>query len=74
LGNPASPTFDAVVKSARASAEKDNFSVLPIEVHTAEEIDDAFLQFRKEEVGALVVAAEGGIFQSPNRNRTNSNS
>ena len=36
--------------------------MLPIEVHTAEEIDDAFLQFRKEEVGALVVAAEAVFF------------
>ena len=62
LGNPASPTFDAVVKSARANAEKGNFSVLPIEVHSAEEFDDAFLQFRKEKVDALLVAAEAVFF------------
>jgi putative tryptophan/tyrosine transport system substrate-binding protein len=76
LGNPASPTFDAVVKSARASAEKDNFSVLPIEVHSAEEIDDAFLRLQKEDAKGLVVAAEAVFFnhrsevaQSAIRNR-----
>jgi ABC-type uncharacterized transport system substrate-binding protein len=62
LGNPASATFDGVVKSGRASAEKGNFSVLPIEVHSAEEIDDAFLQLQKEDAQALVVAADAVFF------------
>jgi putative ABC transport system substrate-binding protein len=76
LGNPASPTFDAVVRSARASAEKYSFSVLPVEVHSAEEIDNAFLQLQKEDANGLVVAAEAVFFnhrtevaQSAIRNR-----
>jgi putative ABC transport system substrate-binding protein len=62
LGNPATPTFPAVLKSARISAGKDNFSVLPLEARSAEEIEDAFLKLQKEDVGALVVAADAIFF------------
>jgi putative tryptophan/tyrosine transport system substrate-binding protein len=62
FGNPASPNYTAVLKSARVSAEKHNFSVLPIEARSAEEIDNAFTSFQKEDVRALVVAGDAVFF------------
>jgi ABC-type uncharacterized transport system substrate-binding protein len=44
LGNPAVQHF-LQSSRARASAEKDNFSVLPIEARSAEEIEDAFHRY-----------------------------
>jgi putative tryptophan/tyrosine transport system substrate-binding protein len=62
FGNPASPTYAAVLNSARASAEKDNFSVLPIEARSAEEIKDAFASLEKESIAALVFAGDAVFF------------
>ena len=62
LGNPATPTYAAVLKSARAIAEKGNLSVLPIEARSAEEIENAFSQLLKEDAEALVVAGDAVFF------------
>jgi putative tryptophan/tyrosine transport system substrate-binding protein len=62
FGNPASPNFAGVLNSARASAEKGNFSVLGIEARDADEITKAFALLDKEGVAALVVATDAVFF------------
>jgi putative tryptophan/tyrosine transport system substrate-binding protein len=62
FGNPASPNYVAVLNSARASAEKGNFSVLPIEARSAEELNAAFASLEKENVSALVITGDAIFF------------
>jgi putative tryptophan/tyrosine transport system substrate-binding protein len=62
LGNPASPNYTAILKSAQTSSEKSNLSILPMEARSAEEIENAFSLLKREDVQAVVVASDAVFF------------
>lgn len=58
LGNPSGPTYGTILKSVRASAGKLGLSVRAVAARNPEEINDAFVTFRKENVRAVIVASD----------------
>jgi putative tryptophan/tyrosine transport system substrate-binding protein len=67
LGNPASPTYTAVLKSAQANAEKAAYSVIPLEARTPEEIENALATLGRENVRAVLVAGDAVFFGQQRR-------
>jgi putative tryptophan/tyrosine transport system substrate-binding protein len=62
LGNPANPTYAAVLKRAQASIEKAGLFILPVEAGSLEEIENAFATLEKENARAVIVAGDGVLF------------
>src|SRR5262245_35165602 len=62
LGNPSSNTYAPVLKSAQMAAAKAGFTLLPVEVRNAQDIDKAFDFFAKERVTAAIAAADAVVF------------
>jgi putative ABC transport system substrate-binding protein len=67
LGNPATSTYHAVLRSAQASAEKSGFSIVPKEARGPQEIDNAFATLGEENVRAVLVAGDAVIFDQRRR-------
>jgi putative tryptophan/tyrosine transport system substrate-binding protein len=67
LGNPASPTYTGVLKSAQASAQKAGLSIMPIEARSPDEIENAFVMLEKENVRAIVVTGDALFFAQRSR-------
>ena len=67
LGNPSSTTYPPVRKSAQDAAQKAGLSLIPIEAHSPEEIENAFAAFAKERVPAVMFAGDAVFFQQQHR-------
>ena len=67
LGNPSSNTYAPVLKSAQAVAGKAGLRLLPIEVRSPEEIENAFISFAKEQVSAAIGAGDAVLFTNRQR-------
>jgi putative ABC transport system substrate-binding protein len=62
LGNPATPTYPAVLKGAQNTARKAGLAVVPVEAGSPQQIRKAFATFAEERVQAVMVAADGVFF------------
>jgi putative tryptophan/tyrosine transport system substrate-binding protein len=62
LGNPATPTYSAVLKSAQNTARKAGLAVVPMEAGNPQQIRKAFAAFADERVQAVMVAADAVFF------------
>jgi putative ABC transport system substrate-binding protein len=62
LGNPASPNYAGVLKSALASSQKVGLSIVSVEARNPGQIENAFAILRKEGVRAVVVAGDAVFF------------
>jgi putative ABC transport system substrate-binding protein len=67
LGNPSGPTYASVLKSAQDSAQSAGLSLVPVEVRSAQEIEDAFSSFARQRVPAVVVASDAIFFGQQQR-------
>jgi len=67
LGNPATATYNAVLRSAQANAEQGGFSIVPKEAGSPQEIDKAFATLGEENVRAVLVAGDAVIFNQRHR-------
>jgi putative ABC transport system substrate-binding protein len=62
LGNPATPTYSAVLKSTQNIARKAGLALVPMEAGNPQQIRKAFAAFAEERVQAVMVAADGVFF------------
>jgi putative tryptophan/tyrosine transport system substrate-binding protein len=67
LGNPNSPTYSSVLKTAQSAAERAGLSLLPIEARSPQEIEDAFVALARERVPAVMFAGDAVFFQQQHR-------
>jgi putative ABC transport system substrate-binding protein len=67
LGNPATATYNAVLRSAQANADKGGFSIVPKEARSPQEIDNAFATLGDENVRAVLVAGDAVLFNQRRR-------
>jgi putative ABC transport system substrate-binding protein len=62
LGNPGTETYSSVLSNAQDAAQKVGLSLVPIEARNQREIEDAFTEFAKERVRAVMVAVDAVFF------------
>ena len=62
LGNPATPTYSAVLKSTQNTARKAGLAVVPMEAGNPQQIRKAFAALADERVQAVIVAADAVFF------------
>ena len=62
LGNPGTETYSSVLSNAQDAAQKVGLSLVPIEARNQREIEDAFTEFAKERVPAVMVAVDAVFF------------
>src|SRR5262249_46471628 len=62
LGNPASPNYTGVRKSAQSAAQKAGLTVVPVEARDPQEIETAFAAFARERVQAFIGAGDAVFF------------
>jgi putative ABC transport system substrate-binding protein len=62
LGNPATPTYSAVLRSAQNTAGKAGLTIVPMEAASPQQIRKAFGAFAEERVQAVLVAADAVFF------------
>jgi putative ABC transport system substrate-binding protein len=62
LGNPATPTYSAVLKGTETSAQKAGLAVVPMEAGNPQQIRKAFAAFAEQRVQAVIVAADAVFF------------
>jgi len=55
LVNPANPSHAPILKSVQAAAQKRSVNVLPVEIRTAPEIEQAFSAMARGKAGAIIV-------------------
>jgi putative tryptophan/tyrosine transport system substrate-binding protein len=67
LGNPDSPTYSPVRKSAQDAAEKAGLFLIALEARNAEEIESALATSRKERAQGLLVGGDGVFFGQQQR-------
>jgi len=67
LGNPGSPSYSPVRRSAQDAAKKAGLSLLALEARSPNEIEDAFAAFAKERVQGIMVVADGLLFTQRQR-------
>jgi putative ABC transport system substrate-binding protein len=63
LVNPANPSLPTFVKSVQSAAEKGSVKVMPVEVRTAQEIEDTFPAMVVANAGAVIVATDALLVQ-----------
>jgi putative ABC transport system substrate-binding protein len=63
LGNPATATYNAVLRSAQSNAEKGGFSIVPKEAGSPQEIDT----LGEENVRAVLAAGDAVLFNQRRR-------
>jgi len=62
LGNPATPTYSSVLKSAQNIGRKAGLVIVPIESGSPQQIRRAFAAFAEQRVQAVLVAADAVFF------------
>ena len=62
LGNPGTETYSSVLSNAQDAAQRVGLSLVPIEARNQREIEDAFTEFAKERVPAVMVAVDAVFF------------
>ena len=62
LGNPATPTYSAVLKSTQNTARKAGLAVVPMEAGNPQQIRKAFAAFAEQRAQAVIVAADAVFF------------
>ena len=62
LGNPATPTYSAVLKAVQNTARKAGLAVVPMEAGNPQQIRKAFAAFAEERVQAVMVAGDAVFF------------
>jgi len=62
LTNPHGPTSAAIMKSARAAAQKANLLIVPAEAHNPQQIEDTFTALAKQNVTAVMVGIDAMFF------------
>jgi len=63
LVNPANPSLATFMKSVQSMAEKGSVRLMPLEVRTAQEIQDAFPAVVLANAGAVIVATDALLIQ-----------
>jgi DNA-binding LacI/PurR family transcriptional regulator len=58
LGNPDTETYSSVLKRVQDAAQKVGLFIVPIEARNPEEIENAFANFAKERLSAVIVASD----------------
>ena len=67
LANPDNPSNATVLKNLLSAAQRVNVTLVPVEVRTAQEIDNAFPVMVRAKAGALFVAADALLIQQTRR-------
>jgi putative tryptophan/tyrosine transport system substrate-binding protein len=67
LGNPNSPSYSSVLKTAQSAAKRGGLSLLPIGARSPQEIEDAFVALARERVPAAMFVGDAVLYQQQHR-------
>src|SRR5205814_1626970 len=65
LQNPDNSSYDAVLKSTRAAAQKAGMAIVPVDASDPQQIEEAFAAFVKERVQAVKVSPDTLFLRFP---------